>query len=182
MVAIFALLVGIMVPNVGTLSGRTLRAGSERIAAQLELARQRTVMTGIPHRMLLDLDAPGYRLEWEVSDADEARARGEAVPETPPLDLRGSAPIPLSPPTREARSYRPLPGQLGEFVLLEEPLVFGGLETDEGVIRRGEASIAFARDGTTSWTLIQLDDDGGRSLVIEVLPLADAVRIGDVQG
>jgi hypothetical protein len=181
-VAIFALLVGIMVPNVGTLSGRALRAGADHIAAQLELARQRSITTGIPHRLLVDLDAPGYRLEWEVSDADLARARGEAVPEQPTLDLGGSAPIPLSPPQQAQRRFRPMVGQLGDFVLLDEPLVFGGVETAEGWIQRGEAYVSFARDGTTSWTQIHVDDDAGRRLVIEVLPLADAVRVADADG
>jgi prepilin-type N-terminal cleavage/methylation domain-containing protein len=177
-VAIFALLVGLIAPRVGSLTSRTLQQRAERIAARLELARQRSVLTGVPHRLLVDLDEGGYRVEWEVTEA-EAEGR---EPEPPvPLDLRGQTPIPMAPVRGEERSYRPLPGQLGDFEWLEDDLVFAGLETPEGWIDRGEASIEFERDGTASYTALYLDDESGRSLVLDVLPLADAVRISDAK-
>ena len=37
----------------------------------------------------------------------------------------------------------------------------------------------FARDGTTDFAAIVLDDESGGSLTLDVLPLADAVRIRD---
>ena len=61
MVAIFALMAGLIAPRVGALTARTLHQRAERIVAQLELARQRAVVTGIPHRLLIDLDEGGYR-------------------------------------------------------------------------------------------------------------------------
>src|SRR5262249_36320500 len=75
--AILALLIAFVAPSLGTLTGRKARNTAEAIAATLELARQRTVMTGVPHRVHLDLDEPSWRLEWWVSDAEE---NGEEAP------------------------------------------------------------------------------------------------------
>ena len=175
-VAIFALLAGLIAPRVGALTSRTLRQRAEQIAAKLELARQRSVLTGVPHRLLVDLDEGGYQLEWQVTEA-EAEGR---KPEPPaPLDLRGETPIPMAPAHAEERVYRPLPGTMGRFEWLEDDLAFAGLQTPEGWIERGEVSIEFERDGTASYTEIYLDDESGRTLVLDVLPLADAVRIND---
>ena len=54
-VAIMALLIALVAPGLGTLSGRRLQHTAEALAGSLELARQRTVITGIPHRVRIDL-------------------------------------------------------------------------------------------------------------------------------
>jgi type II secretion system protein H len=175
-VVIFALLAGLIAPRVGSLTSRTLHQRAERIAARLEVARQRSVLTGMPHRLLIDLDQGGYQLEWQVT---EAEAEGREPEPAAPLDLRGETPIPMAPVRAEQRAYRPLPGSMGDFEWLEDNLTFSGLQTPEGWVDSGEVSIEFERDGTASYTEIYLDDESGRTLVLDVLPLADAVRISD---
>jgi type II secretion system protein H len=178
-VAIFALLASLIAPRIGSITSRNLHQRAQRIAARLEMARQRAVVTGVPHRLLIDLEAGGYRVEWLVT---EAEAEGRA-PETPAtLDLSGEAAIPMAPDLEKERSYRPLPGQLGDFEWLEESVHFAGLETPEGWADRGDVSIEFEGDGTASYTELYLDDESGRSVVLDVLPLADAVRISDATG
>ena len=120
--AIFALLAALIAPNLGSLSSRTLRQRAEGIAARLELARQRSVLTGIPHRLLIDLDQGAYRLEWFVSEVEPTAAVDSSDAE--PLDLRGQSPIPMSAPLGETRAYRPLPGLMGRFERLEDSVVF----------------------------------------------------------
>jgi prepilin-type N-terminal cleavage/methylation domain-containing protein len=178
-VAIFGLLVAVVAPGLGTLTGRGLQDAADALAARLELARQRTVMTGIPHRVFVDLDGAAYRLEWLVTDAEE---RGEDAPLRPePPDLRGQTPLPLEAPRDETRSFRPLPGMLGRDEVLEDSLAFRGIETPEGWIDEGEASIEFAPDGTAEYGTLVLDHESGRSLAVEVLPLAEAVRVRDAE-
>jgi type II secretion system protein H len=174
-VAIFALMATFVLPNLTTLGSRTLRRQAQRIGGQLELARQRSIVTGIPHRMWLDLDSASYRLEWNVS---EAETEGEAAPAAV-TDPNAAVPLSLAPPREAERQYRSLPGRLGRARPLEPSLAIAGLETPEGWIERGEAFIAFDRDGTTVYTAIVLEDESGRSVTLEVLPLADAVRIRD---
>lgn len=177
-VAIFALLAGIVAPNLGLLSTRRLANQAQQISAQLEFARQRAVVTGVPHRLAVDLESGSYWLEWFVT---EAEALGEAEAPPPPLDLRGAAPLSLAPPRAAAREYRPLPGMFGRIQPLEASLRFQAVDMPEGSVDRGEAFVFFERDGTASATEIVLADDDGHALALEVLPLADAVRIRDVE-
>jgi type II secretion system protein H len=179
-VAIFALLVAVVAPNLGRLSGRTLRGAADDLASRLELARQRAVVTGVPHRLWIDLDQATYRLEWLVGDAEAA---GEPEAAAPPeeLDLRGDAPLPLEAPRDTTRAFRPLPGLLGRDELLADSLAFRGVETPAGLSDTGEATIEFAPDGTSDATSVVLDDESGHALVIDVLPLAEAVRVNDVE-
>jgi len=178
-VAIFGLLVAVVAPNLGNLSGRSLRNASDALAARIELARQRTVMTGVPHRVWIDLDNVSYRLEWFVTQAE---AQGEDEPVEPePLDLRGETPLPLEAPRGAERAFRPFPGDLGRDLVLEDSLVFRGVETPTGWVERGGTSIEFGTDGTTEAAAVILDDDSGRTLVIDVLPLAEAVRVSDAE-
>jgi type II secretion system protein H len=178
-VTILGLLVALVAPNLGALSGVTLRSAADALAARLELARQRAVMTGIPHRVWIDLDGAAYRVEWFVT---EAEALGDdAPPEPEPLDLRGQTPLPLEAPRGEAPAFRPLPGLLGRDELLQESLGFRGIETPAGWTDEGEVAIEFAPDGTAEYGTVVLDDETGRSLAVEVLPLAEAVRVGDAE-
>jgi prepilin-type N-terminal cleavage/methylation domain-containing protein len=174
-VAILALVAAVVVPNLGAIQARRLRAEAERLASHLELARQRAVMTGVPHRVAIDLDQAEYRLEW-LGDPDGA---DDAAPAPAELDLSGNAPLPLSAPQVAERDFQPMPGMFGQTVVLEDPLVFEGLQTPEGWITRGDSYVAFDRDGTTSWTEIYLEDGSGQSIGLQVQPLDDRVRIID---
>ena len=182
-VLLFALMIALVAPNFGSLSGRELQDAADALAARLELARQRSVMTGVPHRVWIDLDGALYRVEWLASDAEQRQAlTGEAPPppEDVPLDLRGDAPLPLAAPREAQRSFRPLPGELGTDTELAASLRFRGVKTAEGWAERGEASVEFGADGSAEWTSVVLDD-GDRGLAVDVRPLADAVRVRDAE-
>jgi type II secretion system protein H len=181
-VLLFALMVAMVAPNFGSLSGRRLRDEADGLAARLELARQRATMTGTPHRVALDLDGALYRVEWLASEAEaDAALRGEPEPpsEPAPLDLRGDTPLPLAAPREDERSFAPLPGELGKDAMLAEALRFRGVETAQGWVERGEASIAFGPDGSAEWTTVVLEDDAGHGIALDVRPLADTVRVRD---
>jgi prepilin-type N-terminal cleavage/methylation domain-containing protein len=179
-VAIFALLVGIAIPSLSSLAGRQLRQEAERVAAQLDLARQRSVATGVPHRLVVDFDAAAYWLEWLVTES-EARGEPPPPPEPEELDLSGATPLPLAAPRSDERDFRPLPGRLGRAQALESDVAFVGLEIGTSAVDRGQAYLAFERDGSADHAWLHLDDEAGHALAIEVLPLVDAARIVDAQ-
>ncbi|HXI19528.1 MAG TPA: prepilin-type N-terminal cleavage/methylation domain-containing protein, partial [Gemmatimonadales bacterium] len=62
-VAILALMTTFVAPNLGAVRDRRLRSEAQALVATLELARQRSVVTGVPHRVLFDLDERGYQLQ-----------------------------------------------------------------------------------------------------------------------
>jgi type II secretion system protein H len=176
-VAIFALLAAFVAPNLGVLSTRRLQLQAETLSGQLEYARQRAVVTGIPHRLSIDLEGGRYRLEWYVTEREALGEREEPAA----LDLRGTSAIPMAAPLAALREFRPLPGMFGRDTQVEESLSFRLVDTPEGSVETGEAFVVFERDGTASHTEIVLADEDGHLLGVEVLPLADAVRIHDVE-
>jgi type II secretion system protein H len=178
-VAVLALVVTVVAPNLGRLGGRALRSAADDLAGRLELARQRSVVTGIPHRLWIDLEGATYRLEWFAGDPEAGGAVEPAAARE--LDLRGRTPLPLEAPRDAAQAFRPLPGILGRDALLADSLDFRGIETPAGWTDRGEASIEFAPDGTADAVSVIVEDDSGAALAIDVLPLAEAIRVADVE-
>lgn len=167
---IFGLLASVAVPNFGLRSGRELVARSKRLAGDLEFARQRAVMTGLPHRVVFDLDAGVYWLEWRPHPEEPEPSAGGSGPPTDPSLLS------LAPPERQLAEFRPMAGSLGEVTGLGELVQLAELENAEGRVRRGSFEILFEGDGTTDPAWVHLEDDRGSALTLEVAPLADTVR------
>jgi len=126
----------------------------------------------------IDLDSASYRLEWIASDPE---APAPPPTETADLELRGETPLPLEAPRDTTLAFRPLPGNLGRDEVLAESLAFRSVETPTGLTQQGEVAIEFAPDGTADATTVLLDDDSGHALLIDVLPLAEAVRVSDAE-
>jgi prepilin-type N-terminal cleavage/methylation domain-containing protein len=188
-VAIFALLAGLALPNFSALHARNLNHEARRLVGQIELARQRAIVTGIPHRLYIDIDGGAYHVE-RLGDggAAGAAAPAEAV-DLPALfaeagdapfdltDLGGDFPIDMTAPRGEEPSYRPLAGAQGRSAYLDESSEFAGVETTGGWVDGGETFIRFERDGSADATTIVIEHETGLSITLEVLPLADTVRI-----
>lgn len=173
-VLILGLLMGLLLPAIGAGGGRSLRQQGDRIAATLELARQQAVLTGKPHRVVLDLERGGFTVEWLVSEARAFRHDDEPVEEEIPAD--GS--IDVSPPTQDVLDYYPIDSAaLGGWEFLEKGYFFEGVDTTEGWIESGEVYVVFDWDGTTDASQIVISDPDNRSLDLDVAPLLDTVRI-----
>jgi len=170
---IFGLLAAIALPNLGIRSSRMLDEEARRLAGSLEFARQRAVMTGVPHRVLVDLDQAAYRVEWHGRGDDDPAAAEESG-----LAEAGASPakLALSPPGAAEREFEPLAGSLGDVFMLDEAVHFAGVDTAEGTFEQGTVQIVFQRDGTSDPAAVVLESDGGRRVALYVAPLADAVR------
>ena len=172
---IFGLMAGIALPNLGLRTKRVLEHESRKLAADIEFARQRAVMTGVPHRLSFDMDTMEYWLEWYVSPA-RAQGEDEAVEEAE-LPLPGSGPVvEMSPPQSDEADFFRIMGPMGDLNRLDDLVFIDGMETPDGYLDRGNLSVFFDRDGTTDPTWIVLADDAGRAITLEVAPLADTVR------
>lgn len=179
-IAIMGMVFAIGIPRLSTSKIRELRGEAEGIAASLEFARQRAIMTGVPHRVFIDLAEGGYRIEWLV---DEARAF-EAVADDEFADSTDDGPtgqdpelIDFHPPTRDERDYYPIPSrQLGSFTWLADARYFVGLDSSSGWIESGDVEIVFDADGTTEYSLLEIADASDNHLTLEIEPLLDRVR------
>jgi len=169
-----------LVPNLSALDARALRDEAEKLVASIDLGRQRSVVTGSAHQLVVSIEDGSYGLEWEHSDPD-----AEPPPPPPADDTYSSfdpafqrpGQISLSPPDTGQKSLSPLPGLMGRFQALPEKIKFKGVETTGGWVDSGEVVVRFERDGSWTYSTIVLADSGGREAHIEILPLADSVRI-----
>jgi prepilin-type N-terminal cleavage/methylation domain-containing protein len=205
-VSIFALIAGLAMPNFSALHSRNLKQQAQRLVAQLELARQRAIVTGVPHRLYIDIDGSAYRIEWFASEqvanggddwdslsaSDTGGMSGtggisdmlamSGTSDAPmladsALDEYGREPIDLSPPTAEVLDYRPVKGVAGHLESLDDSIFFAGVETDGGWVDSGETWIGFERDGSADFTIIEIEHESGPAATLEILPLADTIRV-----
>jgi len=164
----------LMLPNFGALQSHRLRNTAEQIVERVDFGRQRAVMTGIPHRLAIDLDAGTYKLEWQGAGAENAASQPK-----PKIEPDIGSRLSLAPPPTTERSFQSISGPLGRLEQLGRGVEFGWIETPGGEVDFGEAFITFEGDGTASYTMLVLNEPGGHELALEILPLADAVRILD---
>jgi hypothetical protein len=163
----------VLMPALGAGGGRALRKQGDRLAATLELARQRAVVTGKPHRLVIDVEQGAFAVEWLV---DEAMAYGEE-PEEIPVEEPADGTVDLSPPTEAVLEYFPIPNRFGGFDRLDQGYFFEGVDTPEGWIESGEVYVVFDWDGSTDAAQIVISDADNRSIDLDVAPLLETVRI-----
>lgn len=183
-IAIMTMIFALGVPRLGASHWRALREEAETIAMSIEFARQRAIMTAIPHRLLVDLEEGGYRVEWLVSEKqafaaltdDSLDFADDAVPFG--SDTEGEdAPLDLRPPARAELDFHPVPNrQLGSFTWIDDALYFVGLENSGGWIEGGDVAIRFEADGTTEYSLLEIADADDNHMTLVIEPLLDRVR------
>lgn len=168
-IATFALIAAMVVPNLDLGGSRAVNAAAEDLAASLELARDRAIMTGRVHAVVIDMGRGEHWIEWAAPVAKE-----EAP--TPP-DEEGKLDL-VPPPLEGSDALVPLEGQFGRPHRVEDPAVLLGVEIDGGLAETGEVVLRIDGDGATDPASI-LVGDADRSYVVrvEVEPLADSVAI-----
>lgn len=174
-IAIIGMVAGLVLPGLGFATAQALEDQARTLSADLEFARQRTVMTGIRHRVVLDLDVDAWWVEWQAPptppDPD-----AESTPDPRPRD---GGPVDLAPPRAVPGEFVPMPSGPGRRRRLDRGVRFGGVETDAGIAERERVSVAFERDGSADPAQVTLLDEDGYGLVLDVRPLADAVVVRD---
>jgi len=180
-IVVIGLTLGFVLPNMSATRSARLRDHARLVAGHLELARERAVVTGAPHRLMIDLEEGTYALDWWVNESRALRHSGQddaPVPNSAPVpSYYGNAPISLEPPRDEGLDYYPIPGRIGQLYHLGDDYYFEGVSTPEGFIDRGSVQIVFERDGTSDPAEIVLVDAWDNSVRLEVQPLLDIVRI-----
>lgn len=176
-VLIMGLMMSIVLPNLSGVRGALLRDEALRLASTIELARQRAVMTGKPHRVWIDLEEAVYLVEWWVS---EGEALGQPTPYVPvSYDKEALDALSLSPNVAGDVAYRPIPNHFGNPTVLDRSLHFHGIETEEGLFADGEVVLVFDQDGTTDPAEVVIANDYDGRLYLSVAPLVEHVRIFD---
>ena len=182
-VAIIAMIMAIGIPTLGGSRFDPLRNEADEIADRLRFARQRAVMTGVPHRLLIDLEEGGYMIEWYVS---ESRAFGRDEGDGDALGLLSaltdgpaeSRVLDFVPPEQQELDYFPIQhAEMGTFRWLDDTLYFVGVDGPAGWVEGGDYAIVFYVDGTTDPLELEIANGDDERLTLEVEALIDRVRV-----
>jgi prepilin-type N-terminal cleavage/methylation domain-containing protein len=171
-VALFALIAAMVAPSIDFGGSRAVRREAEQLGDAVEFARQRAVMTGREHRVVMDLEGGRHRVVW-------------AAPPPPPEPVDPDAPrapIALVPPAEASGrvEFEPVPGPTGRDHVLDGDVVFVDVRGPEGAIDTGEVILRLGPDGRADPAVIAFADPDGRYFFeVEVEALADAVRVVD---
>lgn len=193
-VAIIAMVFAIGIPRLGSSSWDPLESEAESIAESLRFARQRAIMTGVPHRLLIDLEEGGYRIQWLVSEERALSAVGEegqgAFSFGGALSNAGSGlsddvgaaaggpAIDLVPPRVKQLDYFPIPNsRLGKYHWLDDALYFVGVDGASGWVEGGDYPIVFYVDGTTDAARLEIADANDKHLTLEIEPILERVHV-----
>jgi len=176
---IMGLLAAVALPNLGLRGAREVQDDAAQLAASLEFARERAVMTGIPHRLMLDLDQRAWWIEWQPPPApgrDDSPAPG-------PARWAEEKKLPLEAPAADSVGhFEPLPRPHGAPQRFPGGLRFVEVESATGSTREGRAWVRFDPDGTAPATRLLLVAKDGREIALDVAPLAQAIRITHASG
>jgi prepilin-type N-terminal cleavage/methylation domain-containing protein len=173
-VAMFGLIAAMVMPNVDFGGSRLVRAEAQDMATAIEFARQRAVMTGRTHQVVIEVERGEHWVEWAEPLPPES--------ETVSADAPGERKLDFVPPPLETEEFVPIPGELGRPHVANDKTAILGVELAGGLADRGRIELRISADGVTEPASILLGDaDGDYPVRIEVEPLADAVRVFDAE-
>ncbi len=170
-ILIVAFLIGILsslfLPRLGKRFGFDLDNAGEVLSAELRYAAERSVSTGDPHRLVIDLDAQELRLE---------RIAVNEPP--PPFELPGSPSLLDLKPPRPEQESKPVPERQGDWHPISaedvriEAVVIGEEEFDEERV-----AIAFDGEGGADPASIRLVDPDGNRITLAVQPFTSEIKV-----
>jgi type II secretion system protein H len=172
-VAIFGLIAAMVLPNIDLGGSRVVKAEADDMAAAIEFARQRAVMTGRTHQVVIEIERGEHWVEWAApaDTADGAAPEEAAAPGERQLDL-------VPPILLGGEEFEPIPGEMGRVHRADDATAILGVEVSGDVADQGRVELRITPDGAADAAAILLGDaDGGNALRIEIEPLADAVRV-----
>ena len=183
-IAIISMVFAVGLPRLSGSNWDPLNEEAENIAQSLRFARQRAIMTGVPHRLLIDLEEGGYLVEWLISedsayDSAFADDTSGAYAEDLFSDAAdGGRRIDFVPPRASERDYFPIPNrEMGSYSRLDDALYFVGVEGASGWVESGEYSIIFYVDGTTESAMLEMADSDDKHVTLEIEPILERVHV-----
>lgn len=161
LVSAFVMVVG---SRIGGGFGIAITSSARVISAELRHAKQRAIATGQTHRWVIDLESQAFRLE-----------QLEVVPDTPESLAKAVGSL-LRPP-RSSSFFEPVNNSWGGWRWLDdEEVAIEGVQTRDGRVEVDAVSIAFAPDGGADAAVVELSDEHGNRLGIQVDAFTGSIR------
>jgi prepilin-type N-terminal cleavage/methylation domain-containing protein len=175
-VAMFALIAGMVAPLLNLGGSRAARREADDLAGAVEFARQRAVMTGRIHRLVMDLDRGEHHIEWLPPAEPEPAAASEGG------SSHRERKIDMTPPPTATDQFVPAPGALGRNHQMDGATRLLEIRLPGGAFARGVVVLAITPDGAADPALIRVGSSDGEPLYdVRVEALADAAEVSDAR-
>jgi prepilin-type N-terminal cleavage/methylation domain-containing protein len=175
--AMFALIAGLILPRFTVGGARAVRAEAEALGESIEFARQRAIMTARPHHVVVDLDAGRHWIEWAPPPPPEREAAAEREAER----AAGSRRVDMTPPPAASAELRfePVPG-FDRAWRVEEGVRLAAVAFPDVRYDQGPVAIEIGADGVADPSVVSVtSDDGAHVFEVQVAALADRVQVLD---
>jgi type II secretory pathway pseudopilin PulG len=170
-ILMFGLIAAMVMPNVDFGGSRLVRAEARDLAAAIEFARQRAVMTGRTHVVVIEVERAAHWVEWDAPAEPQAPAPANQASGERVLDF-------VPPPLETGENFVAIPGELGRAHVADDSVAILGVEFPNQIAERGRVTLRFDGEGATDAASILVGEtDGSNALRVEVEPLADAVVV-----
>jgi type II secretory pathway pseudopilin PulG len=171
-VMMFGLIAAMVLPNIDLGGSRAARGEAQDLAAAIEFARQRAVMTGRTHQVVIEVERGEHWIEWAAPPDPETEAASTDT------EVPGEKHLDLVPPPLETEEFVPIPGELGRVHTASDQVEIVGVELDGGLADKGRIELRITPDGAAeAASIVVANTDGSHAMRVEVEPLADAVRV-----
>lgn len=181
-VVLLAGLLAIIIPALSSISSADIKNEAVTIAGLSHEVYARAAISGVTHRLNIDLDNQKYWVEAKEGDA------GLIAPEMgydelmKSLQAKGEKEAQQSPEYKYVPHYKAAEGVLGQINELGRNIVFYGAWTEQmtEVARSGIVSIYFFSGGYTQSAFVSLaqkDDEKDSAIYLALSPLTGSVSI-----
>ncbi len=167
-ITLLALVTTLVIPQLGWRRDREVRDEAQALADLLAVARERALITGRRHRVILDFSASTRRLEW----------RPPVEPTEPEAPSRGRERVDLEPPQFGAGEFEPVPGAVGNEVETRRGVWLLGIDSELAREVGDVVTLDFGAEGSADPARIVLgDDDGDSRWVVELFEFAQDIDV-----
>jgi len=173
----FGLIASLVAPALHLGGARAAQREAEALAGSLEFARQRAIMTGRTHRLVIDLDRAEHWVEW----VPPPEAGGSARP------AEGGDPrshkIAMTPPEAAQNRFVPVPdGEFGREHVMDDATRVLEVRLPGSALERGVVVLGLTPDGAADPALIRVGTPEGEPLFdVRVEALADTAAVTDAK-
>jgi general secretion pathway protein H len=180
-VVVIAIVTAAVVVGIGNLRGASVQAESGKIAVAVRYLYNLTVLTGRPHRLVLDLDGKAW---WGEEQKSSDPCESFLLPDKDEADAKSAKRGKSDEGEKSVHDggFEASPSQLLQKTPLDKGIFFAGVMTthQQQPSQEGQAYVYFFPNGTTEHALIWVAGDGEEdddAMTVEVLPLQGNAKI-----
>jgi prepilin-type N-terminal cleavage/methylation domain-containing protein len=169
-IGLIAVLSAVLAQRIGLGRAADPRESARALGAELRYTSERAIATEATHRWVVELDEQRFRIERV--DEREPEPERELSTTAELLDLR---------PPQPTFESKPIDSRAGDWHRLEaRGILIASVRIGDEEYEKGTAVVAFSSTGASDPAEIELANEDGERVVLQVLPFTSEVRVVEV--